>query len=151
MSKKLIPILVLLISFTSFAQGGDKMKERVKAQKIAFISDKLQLTSKEAQQFWPIYNAYETKIEKIKSEDLRPLKREMRNGDVSEKRADEILEKVMKAEVDMHNAKIELVEDLKTALSPKKILRLKAAEDQFNQILLDKLKEFRERRRNRKN
>ncbi|WP_299526805.1 sensor of ECF-type sigma factor [Winogradskyella sp.] len=149
--KKLIPILVLLISFTSYAQGGEKMQERIKAQKIAFITEKLNLTAQEAQQFWPIYNAFEAKLEKIKSEDLRPLKKEMRSGDVSDKRADEILEKVMTAEANMHNAKLQLVEDLKKVLSSKKIIKLKAAEDQFNQVLLDKLKEFRERRRNRKN
>ena len=149
--KKLIPILVLLISFSSFAQRGDKMKERIKAQKIAFISDKLQLTSDEAQQFWPIYNAFEAKVESVKSEVLRPMKQEMRSGNVSDKRAEEILEKLLKAETEMHNAKLELVEDLKAVISAKKIIKLKAAEDQFNQILLDKIKEFREQRRNRKN
>ena len=149
--KRLIPILILLASFTGFAQRGGEIQEKIKAQKIAFITDKLELTSEEAQQFWPIYNEFEAKVEKIKSEDLRPLKREMRQGNVSDKRAGEILEKLLEAETEMHNAKLELVEDLKTVISAKKIIMLKVAEDQFNQKLLDRLKEFRERRQNRRN
>ncbi|WP_412560389.1 sensor of ECF-type sigma factor [Winogradskyella sp. MIT101101] len=148
--KKLIPILVLLISFSSFAQNGGKMQERIKAQKIAFITEKLSLTTKEAQQFWPIYNAYEAKVEDIKSKDLQPLKQEMRRGDVSDKRANELLEKLMKAETDMHEAKLQLVQDLKEVISSKKIILLKAAEDQFNKILLERLKQMRDKR-NRKN
>lgn len=149
--KRLIPILILLVSFSSFAQRGGEIQEKIKAQKIAFITDKLELTSKEAQQFWPIYNEYEAKVEKIKSEDLRPLKKEMRQGDVSDKRAVEILEKLLEAETKMHSAKLQLVENLKTVISAKKIIMLKVAEDQFNQKLLDRLKEFRERRQNRRN
>lgn len=148
--KKLIPILVLLISFSSFAQNGGKMQERIKAQKIAFITEKLSLTTKEAQQFWPIYNAYEAKVEDIKTKDLQTLKQEMRRGDVSDKRANEILEKLMKAENDMHEAKLQLVQDLKEVISSKKIILLKAAEDQFNKILLERLKQMRDKR-NRKN
>lgn len=149
--KQLILIVFLLTSATNFAQVGEKIQDRIKAQKIAFITDQLELTSEEAQQFWPIYNEFEDKVEKIKSEDLRPLKKEMRQGDVSDKRAGEILEKLLEAETEMHNARLELVEDLKKVISAKKIIMLKVAEDQFNQKLLDKLKDFRERRQNRKN
>ncbi|WP_369994066.1 sensor of ECF-type sigma factor [Winogradskyella sp.] len=149
--KRLILIVLLLTSAANFAQGGEKIQERIKAQKVAFITEKLELTSEEAQQFWPIYNEFEAKIEKIKSEDLRPLKKEMRQGDVSDKRAGEILEKLLEAETEMHNAKLELAEDLKKVIPAKKIIMLNVAEDQFNQKLLDKLKEFRDRRQNRRN
>jgi hypothetical protein len=33
--------------------------EQFKSQKIAFITEKLNLTPKEAQAFWPVYNQYE--------------------------------------------------------------------------------------------
>lgn len=149
--KRLILIVLLLTNAANFAQGGEKIQERIKAQKVAFITEKLELTSEEAQQFWPIYNEFEAKIEKIKSEDLRPLKKEMRQGDVNDKRAGEILEKLLEAETEMHNAKLELAEDLKKVIPAKKIIMLNVAEDQFNQKLLDKLKEFRDRRQNRRN
>ena len=148
--KKLIPILILLFSISSFAQGGEKMKERIKAQKRAFITDKLSLTSGEAEKFWPIYNTFETKVDKIKSGDLRSIRQEMRRGNVSDNRADELLDKLMKAENDMHAAKLQLVKDLKKVISPRKILLLKGAEEQFNKKLLERLRDMREKRpRNR--
>lgn len=145
--KKLIPILVLLLSFSAFAQRSGKMNDRIKAQKIAFITEKLDLTSDEAVKFWPIYNAFETEREKIKSEDLRAIKVRMRsNPNLSDSEADSLLKKLIEAENGLHDAKLKLVNDLKTAISSKKIIRLRAAEDEFNRALLKRLKEMRDKR-----
>lgn len=147
MSKKLIPLLVFLISLSAFAQRSSKMNDRIKAQKIAFITEKLDLTSNEAVKFWPIYNAYETKHEKIKSEDLRAIKVKMRNNpDMSDSEADALLKKLVRAENELHDAKLTLVQELKTAIPSKKIILLRAAEDEFNRALLRRLKEMREKR-----
>ncbi|WP_299364305.1 sensor of ECF-type sigma factor [Winogradskyella sp.] len=150
--KKLIPILILFFSLSTFAQGGDKMKERIKAQKIAFISDQLDLSEEEAQGFWPIYNAYEDTVEGIRSSEIRTVRMKIRqNPDMSEAEANQLISQLIKAEENILAAKIKLVNDLKKVLSSVKILKLRAVEDQFNKRLLDKLKEFREQRRNRKN
>jgi hypothetical protein len=148
--KKLIPILIFLISFSVFAQPDGKIRERIKAQKVAFITEKLSLTPEEAQGFWPIYNAFEIKTENIRFKDIRAIKIRMRNNpELSEKEADELLDKLIKAEDAMHAAKLNLVNDLKTVISSEKIIKLKAAEDEFNKRLLERLKEFRDKRGNR--
>jgi hypothetical protein len=148
--KRLIPIVIMLISISTFAQNRGKMKERIKAQKIAFITEKLNLTSNEAEKFWPVYNAFEASIDAIKSKDLRAVKMEMRNGeDVSDQRAKELLEKLMTAEKDMHTTKLKLVNDLKKVISAKKIIQLKATEDQFNRKLLERFREMKEKRSKR--
>jgi hypothetical protein len=71
------------------------------------------------------------------------------NPDMSEKEADELLDKLMKAENDMHTAKLKLIKDLKKILPSDKIIKLRAAEDEFNKKLLEKLKEYREKRRDK--
>ena len=147
--KNIITILVLVMSTTAFAQRGGKMAERIKAQKVAFITEKLSLTPEEAQGFWPIYNAFENSVERIKSEELRPIKVEIRKGDISEMRAKELLETLTAAETKMHQLKIDLAKDLEKAISPLKIIKLKAAEDEFNRKLLERLKEFRDKRNRR--
>ena len=147
--KKLIPIIIMLISLSSFSQNRDKMRERIKAQKIAFITERLSLTSEEAQQFWPIYNGFVNAVEKIKSEDLNPIKKEMRHEEVSEKRANEILKTLLAAETKIHELKLGLASDLKDVISSKKIILLKASEDEFNRILLQRLKEMRQKRENK--
>ena len=94
--KKLIPLLLLFISFSSFAQRNGIIKERIKAQKVAFITEQLSLTSEEAQGFWPIYNEFEETTDKIRSQELRSIKMQLRrNPDLSDKEADELLKKLI--------------------------------------------------------
>ena len=123
--KRLIPILVLLIGLSSYAQRDGRMNERIKAQKVAFITEKLSLTSEEAQKFWPIYNAFEEKRERIKSGPLREVKMKIRsNPDMSDSEASGLLDQIMEAENEIHSAKMKLAQDLKSVLSPKKIVSL---------------------------
>lgn len=65
-------ILIILISFTGFASvqaqnndGRVKRFEKVQALKIAFITQKLELTPDEAQKFWPVYNRYEAELRQV--------------------------------------------------------------------------------------
>lgn len=148
--KKLIPIVLMFLSISAFAQRNGEVRERIKAQKVAFITEHLNLTAEEAQAFWPIYNDFEAKTEKIRTEDLRAIKIQMhKNPELSKQEADKLLDKLVRAEDAMHAAKVKLVKDLKNVLSSEKIIKLKAAEDEFNKKLLERLKEFRDKRGNR--
>lgn len=143
--KRLIPILVLLISFTSFAQGGEKMKERIRAQKVAFITDKLDLTSEEAQNFWPIYNEIEEKKEALRKKST--LKRKAKKpSDLTEKEAETLLNEMLDIEDQKHQLQRELVTKLSDVISSKKIIRLMRAEREFDRQLLKRLKDMREKR-----
>src|SRR4051812_8662994 len=39
--------------------------ERIEALKVAFITKQLQLTSQEAEKFWPVYNQYDVEMKSI--------------------------------------------------------------------------------------
>ena len=63
--KNFLLIISLFLSFSAAkAQNNDfnQKAEKVQALKIAFITQKLDLTSDEAQRFWPVYNRYENEI-----------------------------------------------------------------------------------------
>ena len=148
--KKLVPIAFLLIATIGFAQPGGKMRERIKSQKIAFITERLNLTTTEAQEFWPIYNAFETKIERIRSQELRVIRQKMRqNPEMSNTEAEKILADLMNAEDRMYQAKVDLFNTLKGVLPAKKIIQLNAVEDEFNKKLLEHLRDFRDKRQKR--
>lgn len=75
--KRYIKIVISVIlfscsfSFSLFAQKEQTKLEKeqeIKSQKIAFFTDKIGLTSEEAQIFWPIYNDYWAKKNKIISD-----------------------------------------------------------------------------------
>ncbi|MBA3674237.1 MAG: hypothetical protein H0W75_04640 [Chitinophagaceae bacterium] len=67
--KQFLLIITLLLGSFSFAKAQNdtlgKRAEKIQALKIAFITQKLQLTPDEAQKFWPVYNRYETEIRKM--------------------------------------------------------------------------------------
>ena len=48
---------------TAIAQdkSAQERRERVESAKIAFLTDKMSLTTEQAQKFWPLYNEYEAK------------------------------------------------------------------------------------------
>ena len=150
--KKIITITLLFVGLYSFAQSplNGKMRDKIKAQKATFITDKLSLTTEEAEKFWPIYNAYEEVTQKIKAEYFRPIKRQMRKngGAISDNEATRLLDQLMEGENKMHAAKVKLVNDLKTAIPAQKIIKLKPAEEAFNRKLLKQLRNFRENRKN---
>jgi hypothetical protein len=67
--KQFVLILTLFFGSFSFAVAQNDNKEsrteKVQALKIAFITQKLELTSTEAQKFWPVYNRYETDLRQV--------------------------------------------------------------------------------------
>ncbi|WNH07893.1 hypothetical protein [Thalassobellus suaedae] len=48
MKKFILPLFVLLLSLSTFAQKG---RDKIKALKVSFITERLELTEQEAQQF----------------------------------------------------------------------------------------------------
>ena len=146
--KKTLLIITLLLSALIFAQPprDGKFKERIKAQKTAFITTQLDLSTDEAQKFWPIYNEFEETIENIRTRDLRAIKKKLRNNpNIGEKEADALLEDLIIAEEKMHQAKVKLIRDLKGVIPSKKIIKLKRVEDEFNRRLLERLRDRRKR------
>lgn len=142
--KKLLVILLLCISFAASAQKS-KRHERIKALKISFITEQLSLTEKEAQQFWPVYNAFEQKMNQIRFNEIRSIKKEIRDNldTMSDNEALAIIERFKKAEDQMHNLKTEFSSKLSKIISPKKMIQLKLAEEDFKRKMLE---EFKKRR-----
>lgn len=138
--RKIYYILILTLLFTGLTAEAQRNRPgpgQVEAQKTAFITNALDLSSKEAQQFWPIYNASEKRMESIRKEQRQALmKVRLNGGSMSDSEASELLENVMIWEQSMLDERKKLVEELKGVISPQKILRLKRAEEEFKRRLL---------------
>ncbi len=137
--KKIILSLLLLTYFTSAFSQGEK-KQRLKAYKTAYITQELDLTSKEAEKFWPIYNDYEQKKHELKSSNIRNERQKIKDkGGVdalSEKEANIILNNLVENEEQIIIIKKKLFNDLKKVIPPQKILILYRTEHDFNRKLL---------------
>ncbi|HFS67072.1 MAG TPA: sensor of ECF-type sigma factor [Flavobacteriia bacterium] len=133
----------ILISFLIFLSlncfGQQNKKERIKALKTAFITEKLNLTPGEAEKFWPIYNTYSEKTRALKRK-LFGNRRENNLDNLSDSQANAKLQEIMLVENELHQNKMKLISDLKQVISSKKILQLIKAEKSFNRRLLQQLK-----------
>mgnify|MGYP000082097610 CR=1 FL=1 len=145
MSKKIsFLIFTILFSYSIFAQGNKKSKEKIKSLKIAYITEQLQLTTKEAQEFWPIYNEFDKKQYILRSENRKELKNLIfKKGSIdsiSNKEAKEQIYLKLENDKNLEDLKKEFVLNLNKIISYKKILKLQIAEMDFARRLMRKYK-----------
>jgi hypothetical protein len=123
------------------AQGHEmrgEARERIEAQRVAFITQKLKLTPDESATFWPVYNEYRDGLKDLRDDFERPDLLTM-----SDQEATALIDKHLQQEQKRMDLKRNLVTRLKSILPPRKILMLHVAENQFNRELLQKAQEFR--------
>ena len=140
-------LFVFALSLNVSAQpNGNRLKNRVEAQRIGFITQRLSLTPEESQQFWPIYNQYTDKVKQI------------RNSVKMDKPIDELndadAEKFILAQMDKETKELDLRKEyfqkFKTVISVKKIAKLYKAERDFRAEMLKQLQEVRQMKQARK-
>lgn len=130
-------LTITLITTNGFAQGpgGGGQGDKIEALRIAFISQRLNLTPEEAQKFWPVYNQYVADMKKLRDNfGMGPDKPKLtaeQSLDFEQKKLD--LKKSYKAKFE-------------AAIGKEKVNTLYALEEEFKQ----KLKEMREERQQSK-
>lgn len=144
--KKYISLTALFfcISFAGAQPIVKQKKEQIKALKIAFITEELQLTPEEASRFWPLYNAYEDKRKENKKEKVKGYLNRMDESSISnlsEKEATAMLTQMEAAEEEVFQARKKFIASLKGIIPAVKIIKLKQAEEGFNRKLLQQYKE----------
>ena len=149
--KKVISVLCALVvlSLGAFAQGpqgprrgGDNgWRERVRAEKVAFLTEEIDLTESEAQVFWPIYNEIQ-KSQRDSFEEVKKAYDAMVKG-VEEKKGSKEMEKLVKAYIDAKekNEGIETkyLNKLLKVLPAEKVARYYVAEEKFRHQQIGRL------------
>jgi len=139
MKKSIIIIFIFLLTIGSFAQNK---RDRIKALKIAFITEKLELTSEEAETFWPIYNNFESQRESLRKQ-MAIKRRGLDFENLTEKEAKEIVKEIIAHEEQKTAIETKFLNKLIGVLPSKKIIMLKVAEDKFKRRMLDELRKRR--------
>ena len=130
-------IFTLLFSLSTFAQRPDK--EKIKALKIAHITEQLDLTEKEAQDFWPIYNANEEAEDKLRDESFGGRKEHTTN-DISESEAKSLLLKMLDIKKKKQELDTKYINDLLKILPAKKVLTLMKSNRSFKHKMIEQFK-----------
>lgn len=140
--KSLLNILLLTLFLVSSlsAQGGNNLE----SIRIAFITERLNLSPTEAQAFWPLYNQYRKEKHEVEVE-MRA------NRDNIIKMSDAEVSAMVERRLFLEEQKVQLerafLADLKKVLPIRKVALLPKAEEEFRAMVLKLIKEKRRQRR----
>ena len=124
------------------AQGP--VRDRIKTLKVAFITERVGLTSEEAQQFWPIYNEHEDNLEEIRRKERAELEVNIaRAQDLSNTDSERLLDRLLELQFEKQKVDQDFLSRLRTVIPAKKVLLLVKAEEDFKRQMIQ---EFRKRR-----
>lgn len=132
-------ILVVVVLFTSTVFYGQRKHnhEKIKSLKVAFITEKLDLSSKEAQAFWPIYNEYQEKREALRQKERTQIRGKIKEANaLSEKEAKDLLEKYIRFEDEEEALDKTFLKEVSKEISAKKTLLLLRSEEEFKRQLI---------------
>jgi len=138
----IIPLILLFsarLSAQNTGPGFDRYLERFKSEKIAFITDKMDLTVDEAQKFWPIYNEYQDKRDElIKS---KRFEYGRNNQDMSSEDLEKMVDDRIEQELKLAEMKLDFHKEIKKVIPIEKVVRLYRAENEFMNHMLNRIRE----------
>ena len=149
---KQIFFLALTLCWTGVAAAQNLLEERmdnprvrdkVQAARVAYITERLSLTPKESQQFWAINNEYEAKKKAIREEYNASSKLEL----MSDAEVERYLRGRFDMEAELLALKKQYFERFKDVVSVRKIALFQKADREFRLELLRKVRERRDGRR----
>lgn len=144
-----IYIIAFAFSAGAFAQPGSRWKEKqekIEAFKIAFITQELDLSPQEAQQFWPVYNELETELKAVRKDKWtnRIEAGMMMDFDIM---SDADIEDALRIEFETAEKELTLRKkyfaEFKKVIPMKKVALLYRAEERFKMKLLEELRKRR--------
>lgn len=133
----LVTLCLMVIGFSTYAQES---REKLKAMKVAYFTEKLSLTPEEAEGFWPLYNSWETKSYELRKEERKINKNIKENFHTLN---DSELEALINQQIEIKQKQLDLVREYngkyKAVIPMKKIALLYTVERQWKRELLQKL------------
>ena len=144
LSHLLYIVLFLFVSFSIAAQDKKANYEKIKALKVAYFTEQLELTPEEAAKFWPIYNTYDKKLMELHFSERMNIKNQVKDlGGVdalNDKQAKEIATNFLALDKLTHETMNEFSTELLKVLTYKKFLKLQEAENDFKRKLIKRLR-----------
>ena len=124
----------------------EKQNDRIAAYRVAVFTEVLNLTSEEAQGFWPVFNEFQGKREQLQKQ-LKPSKQLESMNDAE---VEEYLKKYLELKQQEVDLEKDLTQRLRKVLPVRKIAKIPVAEREFRERLVAKLKEMKERKMERR-
>lgn len=136
-------VLCLFSMLVFYGQGGPG-REKIKTLKVAFITERLSLTSEEAQAFWPIYNEHERNTQMIRRKERMEIQSKLMDMELlTDAEANQLLNRLVAFEQEKQDLHVAFINRMSKVISPKKTLLLIKAEEDFKRRLLREMQQRR--------
>jgi hypothetical protein len=138
----LLIFLIALNTGTMLAQAADKEEklEKVQAAKVAYITSKLNLSTAQAQNFWPVFNEFEAARRKVRTQ-MKSLQREGKHNQLTEEQLKANVRKRLAFRQEELDLEKQYAEKFMKVLSAAQVSELYESEKEFTKLLLNKWKE----------
>lgn len=132
--KQLINIIVLIVlsCTTLLAQPKGERFEKIHAIKVAYITDKINLTPEQAERFWPVYNRY--------GDEMRAVRRAYKEQQGNAMRS---IDEDIEAQEKILNLRKKYKDEFLKVISAQQLSQLYDAEREFKKMLIQQLKQRR--------
>lgn len=123
-TKYILILLIGLLSSTAFAQKNQKQfdREKYESARVAFITNRLELKTDQAEKFWPIFNKYNEDRENMMRR-MSAINKES-DGDVTEAKAKELIRKRFAIQKEMLDLEKGFMDNVTSVLSHTQALKL---------------------------
>ena len=145
-------LISLFCPLFMFSQNiSDEKRKKIEIQKIAFITKALDLSSEEAQVFWPVYNNFSDEMKTIKERRREVFSKARKNRHLlTEKEIGNIIDERLKMEQEILDLKVKYNKEFQKVISNKQIAALYHAEEEFKKELLNRIKKGQDKDHKRK-
>lgn len=134
---------MLVTSFNLQAQAKKSEKtDNLQQQKIAFFTENLQLTSAESARFWPVYNDYQNRRDKIVRDRNTLLQYyESNKSNMTDREANELITKYVTFQQEETRLLESYTKKFQEFLPAMKVMRIFIVELDFKKWLLENLRQ----------
>lgn len=116
-------------------RNQEERMERLESAKIAFLTQRIDLSSREAEKFWPVYNQYQNELKALMQQRKSDMQKQ---GQLS---ANDQIDRQLDMESKVLELKKRYTREFGKVLSPEKIVSLFQAERDFKNELIKELRE----------
>jgi hypothetical protein len=141
-----IGVLLLFALVTNFVVGQNRPgMDKIKSLKIAFITERLALSSEEATVFWPVYNEHEKVLENLRIKERQDIRGKLRNFDqMSDQQIRGLMDEFLELEKEKTERNHAFLKKMSDLISARKTFMLIKAEEDFKRRLLQQIQQRRQ-------
>ncbi len=141
MKRVLLIVVVLIAALSSWAQKpapNSNTRSKLEAARIAMITERLSLSPSQAEKFWPLYNQFAQERRTMQKQALQTRKgMDMQN--LTEEQSKTLVKAHQQFKQDKLDLENKYATKINNVISARQMVALKKAEDDFRQMILNRL------------